>query len=473
MALSDWLPWRTSARAQGAPEMPTLPGGAPIGPVYGEGRRIQRSDPLEVEGAASQTLVSALRSADTGRMATLSAIIDGTLVRDGRLAGVARTRILAITSRRWAVRPPAGYEQDRQALEVAQAITTVLYETPAFSRRRAELAQGILRPVAVLEHDWQIDRRGWRVSRPRYIEPDRVDCDTTTGAWVIADEGPHKGRRLADFPAKFVIHSPTNGLALPPWRRGSLRPLLGLALAKRYGLRWWIEMLERYGQPQVYGRAPADASKELLDSITDGIRSLSSQWAAAFKGDVALEALPVSVNDRVHREFADWINTEYSVNLLGGNLVTEVKDGQTFGSQAQDRVRGDILSADLTELDETIVDQWIAPTVRFNAPGAPVPVLETVVTASRPWSLAEYQAGLCTLDEYRVSNGADPLGDERGASFASPQLPTFAQGQQILSVPALPPGGAGADDPFRSTSDRTSGPTSPTHRSGLARLLSE
>lgn len=473
--LDDWLPWRrASVRAPSQPrEMPTLPGGAPLGEVFGRPRTAQRPDPLEVEANAGQVLVSALRSADAGRMATLSAAIDGTLVRDARLAGVARTRVLAVTSRRWAVRPPAGYESDRQALEVAQAITTVLYETPAFARRRAELAQGILRPVAVLEHEWIVDRRGWRVSRPRYIDPSRVDCDVTAGAWVVGDEGPHRGQRLADFRDKFVVHSPTNGLALPMQRRGALRPMLGLALAKRFGLRWWLEMLERYGQPQLYGRAPSDASQALLDSITDGLRSLSSQWAAAFKGDVSIEALPTSVNDRLHREFADFVNTEYAVALLGGNLLAEAKDGQVFGSTAQDRVRGDILAADLTELDETIVDQWIEPTVRFNSPGAPVPVIETVATQSRPWQLAEYQAGLCTLDEYRTSNGADALGDARGQAFAAPQLPPFAQGQQVMSIPALPPGGADAESPFSQPPAKTSGPTSPTHRSGLARLLSQ
>ena len=474
MALSDWLTWPWAARAAApAVALATLPGGAPVGRVFGAAR-IERSDPFAVEANAGPNLVAALRAADGGYLGALNAAIESALVRDSRLAGVASARVLALTSRRWAVRPPAGYEQDRQAVEVASAITQVFYQTPGFTQRRAELAQGILRPVAVLEQDWQIDRNGWRVSRPRHIDPSLVDYDTARGAWVVAD-GPHRGRPLSDWPDKFIVHSPARGLAIAKQRRGALRPMLSLSLAKRYGLRWWAEMLERFGQPQVYGQTPEHASEALLDELTTGLRNLSSQWSAAFKGDVKINSVPVSINDAAHLKFIDFINTEYAVNLLGGNLSTESKDGQVYGSQAQAQVRGDILASDLVELDETITDQWIEPTVRFNAPGAPVPVIESVISASRPWALAEYQGGLCTLDEFRSSNGHDPIGGERGGSFAAPQIPTYAQGTQVLSIPsplALPPGGADADAPFPRSIPSTS-PTSRTPRSGPARLLSQ
>lgn len=439
MVLSDWLPWRTSARAAAPSEMATLPGGAPVGRVIGRAAYV-RDDPFAVESQAGAKLISALRAADSGYLGSLNAAIDSALVRDSRLAGVAAARVLAITSRRWAVRPPAGYEQDRQALEVAQAITQVLYQTPGFAQRRAELAQGILRPVSVLEHDWQIDKNGWRVSRPRHIDPSLVDYDCDRGQWIVS-QGEHKGRALAEWPDKFVVHSPARGLAIAKQRRGALRPMLSLSLVKRYGLRWWAEMLERFGQPQVYGVAPEHASEALLDEITTGLRNLSSQWAAAFKGDVAIAALPVSINDEAHGKFIDMVNTEYAVNLLGGNLSTESKDGQVYGSQAQAQVRGDILASDLVELDEAIVDQWIEPTVRFNAPGAPVPVIESVISPSRPWSLAEYQGGLCTLDEFRTSNGHDPIGGDAGAEMARPvSAPTSVQVPDALgSLPADAP----------------------------------
>lgn len=474
MGILDWL--GIGARTQAAPALPQLPGGAPVGRVFGHAA-VVRSDPFAIEANAGPALINAKRAADTGYLSALNAAIDSALVSDSRLSGVASARVLAITSRRWAVRPPVGHESDRQALAIAQSVSQVLYETKGFDSRRGELAQGIMRPCAVLEHDWQIDRNGWRVSRPRWVDPSMVDYDIKRGAWVVgqASGAAERGRALCEWPDKFIVHSPARGLALAPYRRGALRPMLALALAKRYGVRWWMEMLERYGQPQLYGSVDnPSAPQPLLDEITEGLRNLSSQWAASFRGGVKIEALPVSINDEAHQKFIDFVNTEYAVALLGGNLSTESKDGQVYGSQAQAQVRSDILAADLVELDETIVDQWIEPTVRFNAPGAPVPVLESVVSPSRPWQLAEYQAGLCTLDEFRASNGHDPVGGDRGAAFASPSLPTYAQGASAPSMPgplSLPSGGADAGAPFpRST--QPSSLTSPTPRSGLARSLS-
>lgn len=481
MPISDWLPgWarRSAAAPAELPKLPAVAGGghgAPVGDVYQPRKHVSTSDPLEVESNAVRTLKNAAAAADSGSLSALNAIMTGTLVRDARLAGAARTRTLAISSRRWAVRPPVGYEQDREAVLVAQSMAQVFYETPSFAKRRAELGQGILRPAAVLEHDWIVDRRGWRVSRPRFIDPDRVDCDVTTGAFVVGDYGPLRGRPLSDWPDKFIIHSPAGGLALPPQKRGALRPLLPLALAKRFGLRWWLENLERFGQSQIYVKGSSATSTTLLDEWVEGLRNLTSQWAGAFRGEgVEIDALPVTFNDAAHQKFCDYVNTEYSVNLLGGNLTSEVKDGQVFGSQAQDRVRGDIGTADVVELDETITDQWIEPTIRFNRPGAPICVIETMVTQARPFAVAEYQAGLCTRNQWLTSNGHDAV-DGGDVYVTAPQAPTYAQGTQVLSIPhplSLPPGGADAGAPFPRSTPQTS-PTSPTRASGPARLLSQ
>lgn len=468
MAWTDWMPWARRAKAAPA-AMPALPGGAPLGTVFGPQHVSSRfTDPLGAEQDAGRKLVAAARAADAGDPRTLQAIIDGTLTRDARLAGVYRARILAITSRRWTVRPPAGYESDREALYVASRSSQALAQTPRFERARAQLAQGIGRGVGVLEHGWQLDRDGVRVSRPRFITPDRLVVNDV-GEWSKKDTGDRTATPLSAWPDKFVVHSPSAGLELLPHCRGALRPLLPLALSKRFTLRWCLEMVERYGQPQVYGSfQDPSTSSTLMDELVEGLRKLSSHWAAAFRGGVKIESIPVNVNDRIHIALCDWVNTEYAVNLLGGNLLTEVNDGQTFGSTAQERVRGDILVSDLVELDETITDQWVEPLARFNAPGAPAPVFESTVTATRPYSLQEYQAGVCTLNAYLVSNGFEAVEDERGEQYvAAPTLPSAISGTPLT----LPSGGAAPGSPFPSSPTLSSGRTSPSSTSPLARAL--
>lgn len=482
-----WLD-RFFGRAAAPAQFPTLPGGIPVGSVFGEQGAAQprkrpwlmQWDPLDDEANAPAVLVSALRAADTsGTTAELQRIYDGVLARDGRLSSVARTRVNAVTSRRYAVRPPPGYESDRAALEVAKNVTTVLNETPKFARHRAALMQGVIRgPTAgVLEHHWHVDARGWYVSRPRYIRPWCTGIDPATDEVTKLERGDTApGIRLSEWPNKFIVHAPSGGLMLPASRQGALRPILALVLAKRFGLRWWLSALERFGQPQVYGVANSttsvDASgRSLIDSITDGIRTMSSEWGAAFRNGVELHGLDVTYDREAHKAFLDWANTEYAVCLLGGNLATEAQDGQVFGSMAQDRVRGDIAAADIAELDETTTDQWIAPLVNFNWPGAPVPYIETASARARPWTVAEYQAGLCTLNDYRTSNGSDAVdGGDRYYTPAPAQ--TYALVAQPSAPPALPSGGAAAETPFRATSTTPSGPTSRTPTKGLASALS-
>ena len=394
--------------------LPTL-GGAPIGQVFHEApsRSLSRTDPFESDGDPAALIISALRQADSGYPMTMQLAIESALAKDLRLRTVVATRILAITSRTYVVKPPPGFENDALAIATAKNVLTILTETPGFAKLRGHLAQGIACGVGPLEHKWRTDRRGWKVSHPRPIDAYRIGVKD--GEWTKCDPGIDTGQGipLSTWPDKFVVHSPNAGVSLPHAKRGFLRACLPLALAKRFGLRWWLSTIERNGQPQIYATLPSEASADVVASTQDALLNLSSHWAAVFKGAASITSIPVGADNEIHAKFLTWINTEYAIAALGNNLTTEVQGGSFAASQTGDNVRGDYLAADLTELDETITDQWIAPTVRFNWPGAPVPVFETILTRIRPWTVAEYQAGACTLDEYRQSNGfdaADPGG---------------------------------------------------------------
>lgn len=466
--MASW--WPFSKREHPAPkDLPRLPGGAPLGEVFPSAPRVGRSstyDPLEETGDPARTLVNAVAMADAGQPRTYQLIIDATVSKDLRLRAVWATRILAITARRTAMRPPPGYESDTEAVRIASQMANVFDETPGFSRRRSELAQGIARGVGVLEHHWRVDANGRKVSRPKPIQAYRIGV--AQGEWTKfdADDGDQSpGIALCEYPDKFVVHSPSGGVYLPHSKRGAMRSVLGLALAKRYGLRWWLSALERHGHPQIYGTAPASADKSFLAETVDSIRQLSSDWAAVFKSGVELKPIPVTYDGSAHEKFVTWVNTEYAIGFLGNNLTTEVQGGSFAASQTGDNVRGDYLAADLQELDEDITDQWVRPTIRFNWPGAPVPYLETVSARSRPWSIQEYQAGACTKNEYRLSNGGDAT-DAPGADefLTPPSAPAFSQVPAMLTLSS----GGAAPPPFPTSPN---GQTSRTQRSGPANAL--
>lgn len=458
---------RTAQRAGTVEQLPTL-GGAPIGTLFqpvAQSRRLSQS-PFESDENAARILLSALRMADAGQPAELQLAIADMFARDGRASAVARTRTLAITSRRWVVKPPPGFEQDPRAIEVAANVTSIFNATPGFARLRGHLQQGVPCGVGVLEHKWRTNERGWKVSHPEPVESYRIGIDG--GEWTKLDPGTDSapGTKLSAWPDKFVVHSPNAGLSLPHSKRGYARAMLTLALVKRHGLRWWLSNVEQFGKSQIYATLPADASLELLNETAERLRQLSSDGAMAFRGAASIESIAVTADPAAHQNFIDWINVEMAILALGNNLTTEVQGGSFAASQTADVVRGDYLAADAVEGDETITDQWIAPLVRFNWPGAPVPVFETILARTRPWTLAEFTAGICTRDQYRLSNGFDAVDDSTGAQYAAP---VAAAPPQAFALPV----GGEQPAPFPVTTSPTSksGPTSPTRRSGPASAL--
>ena len=461
---------RASRRAANAPvkPLPTL-GGAPIGQVFHDvsaRRYTSRADPFETENDPAAHLLSALRLADDGYPMTMQLAIESALTKDTRLRTVVATRVLAITSRSYVVKPPPGYENDPLAIATAKNVLTILNETPNFAKLRGHLAQGIASGVGPLEHRWRTDKRGWKVSHPRPVEPYRIGIKD--GEWTKCDPGVDTGQGipLSEWPDKFVVHSPNAGVSLPHAKRGFLRSCLPLALAKRFGLRWWLSTIERNGQPQTYATLPSEASGQVVADTESALLNLSSHWAAVFKGTANITSIPVGADNEIHQKFLTWINTEYAIAALGNNLTTEVQGGSFAASQTGDNVRGDYLAADCAELDETITDQWLAPLVRFNWPGAPVPIFETIITRARPWTIAEFSAGLCTKNQYRQSNGFDAASDPTGESYATP-APVFAAQPQALTLPQ----GGEQPTPFPQTLPMRSGPTSRTHPSGPVRAL--
>ena len=377
---------------------------------------------------------------------------------DSRLNAVSSTRVLAIGSRPYAIKPPPGSENDADAKDIAARVARMFARVRNFPTLKQHLGHGAIETHAVLEHVYSTNvQTGEVASQPVWRHPNRF-------CWIedsveIAKLDPGVDAQpvpLSQFPDKFIVHAAVGGQSDYPWMRGALRPRILPSIAKRKGLVWWIQALERGGQAQVVATVK-EGDQNLVDNILAALRNLGPDWRAVVPEGVTFTELPVHVQDGLHARFIDAMNVEDAIALLGQNLSTEVKGGSYAAAKSQERVRADYLAADLAELDETITDQWIRPLVFYNfGPGAPVPYIEHTLESRSPWTLADYQAGLCTADEYRADTGHDPEPDGRGKRYFVP-APTFGQPMP----PALPSGGAAAASPFPAATSSAS-PTSST-----------
>lgn len=443
MAWTDTLRARAAAVAEALRALPPTPERATVFPAYT--RREQPVD--ELASTSPQNIVSIYREADYGRTRRLIDAGKSGRKKDSRLDGVAAMRVTVIGSRRWVVKPAFGYEKDKLHLRRVAQVTQMLSDRRiGFAKRCQDLAHGVLEPHAVLEHAWftqpvTVTLDGitttevvwnsapqWRHPR-RFLWNDRGEL----AKWDTGDRA--EGFALSAYPGKFIVHTPIAGRSDYPWMRGALRVRLIGSIAKRSGVKWWLSALERYGQPQIIASVQ-DGDTNLVDAALAALRRIGPDWRAVVPKGIDFTTLEATVQSDLHQKFVDWQNTEDAVHILGQNLSTEVKGGSYAAAVSQERVRADILGNDLTELDETIDDQWLAVLWHFNWPGEPVGSLQHQLSAATPWTIGDYQAGLCTADEYRADNGHDPEANGRGDRyFVGPAQVTPTGGGPVAALP--------------------------------------
>ena len=384
-----------------------------------------RTTPTRDEGRNPEisAVDAILRETAQGQVSRYIDLCESSRTRDSRLDAVCRTRVLAIQGRRWVMRPSPGLEGNAEAQRVALAVTQLFHETQGFATILGHLAHGTLYGHALLEHQWRLDGGLWRTA-PRWLHGNRVgfDVQDQRAGWLTSSTAIEPFDR---YPNKFVFHNPVGGRSSYPWHRGAMRSRLIASITKRLGIRWWLKMLERWGQPQVFVTrppstpgVPGPTGSDEDDDIIDGLRKIGDDWRGVIPAGASINTIAADVKSDLHATFVAAQNLEDAVAILGQNLSTEVTGGSFAAARAHQLVRLDVLAADLAELTETITDQWIRPLCEYNWPGAPVPWIDWILAPQGPVTVAEYQAGLYSADEVRASNGYDAEADNRGRRYA-------------------------------------------------------
>lgn len=418
------------------------PSGPPVGYVTRPTRRqVREQHPLI--GADVNRIAAAFLSAFRGQPQILRDLEDDARDRDSRLDAICRTRVLAIQSRRWSIKPLN--DDDKEGKVLAQRATRIIREIPGWRTRVGEFADGILRGTSLSELEWFINLRAEvAINGIHWVHPNRIRLDDGMRMQICEPgNGSSTGTPLESFgPDKFVLHSPNAGRAAYITRRGVLLSCMLPALTKRYGLKWWLSAAERFGQPAPVIRVPDGSDDAIVEKAEEMLRQLTADWQAVLSKGMELDAVAGSTGQftgEVQARLVELVNTDYAIQILGQNLTTETKGGSFAAAQVQDYVRQDILAADLSELDDTITAQILEPIVRYNWPGAGPLVYETEVTAKASKEIYAYhiQAGVVTPDEVRAGLGLEALPNGEGAKLIQPVV----TGTQP-AAPALPPGGA-------------------------------
>lgn len=408
-------------------------------------------------GADADEWFSIMVEADRGYTAPMIDMFADARDRDSHLDGVTRKRVQSMSGRPINFRPPEGFENDKEALEIAASVRRiVLTESRQFRSMLAHLMTGAAYSYAVSPLRWTVNayrehvpHLGWQHCNRFGFDRDSLRLGFYEGRyrsnWRVAP--------LDEYPDCFVAHVPMGGRSDYPWRRGPIRSCIIPSFIKRRGLHFWLVLAEKFGMPQPYAIVPegldhdGESTSDTIATVQAALRGFSTHWSATFSKGVEINSIPGSgaVKADVHKALIDWAEMTTSIAMLGQNLSTKAEGGSFAAVEVHRYVADDLHLADSTELAETITQQVVEPVVRYNFPGAPVPVCTISIGQQRAFSTQDVVSGIASEDEYRRGAGHEPQSDGGGGEYRRPtrvQVPATAP---LMAKPGPKP--TEAEDP--------------------------
>lgn len=442
--------------------------GPPIGEVMGP---LSAASSLLEYGALNadpQEWFATMQRADRGDTGPMIDTFNDAIDRDAHLRGVNGKRVQSLTGRPVIVRPPDGYENDREALEAAQLGRRILLsESQHFRSRLAHLMTGASYGYSVGKLRWSVNWDSLCVPHIEEIALNRFAFTRDTLQIGFYD-GPYRSSwqivPLANYPDQFIVHMPLGGRSDYAWRRGPIRSCVIPSFIKRAGLKFLITLAERFGMPQPYAKVGGgiddddESEDNTVRKVKAALAGLSRHWSMVVGKDVEIHTIPGSgeTSGDAHKIIIDWAEMTQSIAMLGQNLSTKVEGGSFAAAEAHRYVAGDIHLADSIELGETITGQLMEPIIRYNMPGAPVPVVEFSTGQKQAPDLKDVESGVFSPDERRRALGHDAQPDGQGADYRRPitvQVPDKIEPANDNAIPIEAPTAGETIDPEAASTD--------------------
>ena len=308
-------------------------------------------------------------------------------------------RILATAGGRLEFAPAKcepGSSDEQLAREIASEVERRIDALPSLTEVLAGLLWALYYGVSAAETSWAIDEKGWYPARVHFVHSRRLSYpDPKTWDLHIWDQGMVRwwdaavpdsptsrlyGIAIADYPGKFIVHSPQLRGDYPT-RDGLGREIAYWMVLKGIAARGAGQYLERFGKPWVTGSyATATAKDNRRVASTDDILAANNAASALGLGSIASAVLPDSVTLNIDHpeggitqaEFLGLCNQEMSKAVLGQTMTTDVgaNGGNRALGQVQKEGSKELSRYDATCLAETLKRDLVSWIVRLNYPEA-------------------------------------------------------------------------------------------------------
>jgi phage gp29-like protein len=353
--------------------------------------------------------------------------------KDLHYRAVLQTRKLAVAGLPWDVQPADASRAAKKAADLARRVLEAI-DLPELA---VQLLDALSKGYAVAEIVWATDGPSWVPEAILPREAHWFQFDLDTGRELRLIDGSAEGQALPAY--KFMLHTPKVMAGLP-LMGGLARSALWAWVFKSYALRDWAAYAELYGQPIRLGKYEAGATREDIAVLKQAVFELGSDAGAVIPADMALEIIESgakSASADLYSGLIEYLDRQVSKAVLGQTLTTDQgSTGSLAQARVHDEVRADLMRADARALAATLTRDLIAPLIRLNMPGAPLPHLRLIV--EEPEDMAALADQLSKLVPLGMPIPQAWVRGKWGIPEAAPGEPVL--GQTAPATPAEPVG---------------------------------
>lgn len=160
---------------------------------------------------------------------------------------------------------------------------------------------------------------------------------------------------------------------------------------KKGGLRWWVTLAEKWGQPMLIAKYPRGLEPHDQDSLLEMLDALYQDAVGIMPNDTQLETISPGNSDpgSVHKSLIDQCNAEIALAIVGQTLSSEVgTSGSYAAAQSHLAVRKEIIDYD-KRMCERACQQLVDWIYELNWPEGQPPVFSLWKEADIDKDLAE------------------------------------------------------------------------------------
>lgn len=314
-------------------------------------------------GLDPDRLASILRNAAEGDHFDFLTLAEEMEERDLHYASVLGTRKRAVSGLDATVESAS---DDALAVKIADAVRELVWQ-PQFGDLIDNSLDAIGKSYSVNELMWDRSGKQWWPKEYVWRDPHFFRFDRVTGRELrlLDDENSFDGIPLEQF--KFISHVPRLKSGLPI-RSGVARLVSVAYMCKAFAITDWMAFAEVFGMPLRLGRYGPNASSDDIRTLINAVANIGTDAAAVLPDGMKIDIEKngtSSGGEKLFEGLATYLDKQVSKAVLGQTMTSD--DGSSRSqAEVHDEVRGDILRADVKQLENTLNRDLVRPFVDLN-----------------------------------------------------------------------------------------------------------